>query len=157
MSNHNHLGIETSKTVKTAGELNKLLASFQVFYQNLRGYHWNVKGENFFELHEKFEAFYVETRDQIDEIAERILTLGEAPLHTYKDYLANSAIQESARETNGKAIVAAIKDTYTQLLIQERQVLELANDANDEGTIDLMTGYISLQEKTIWMLSAYLG
>lgn len=157
MSTQNHLGIEKGKTIETAQELNKLLASFQVFYQNLRGYHWNVKGSNFFELHEKFEAFYIETRDQIDEIAERILTLGEAPLHTYKDYLAHSAIQESATETNGKTLVTKIRDSYTQLLVQERKVLELASDANDEGTIDLMTGYISLQEKTIWMLSAYLA
>jgi len=157
MSTQNNIGIESSKSKETAAELNKLLATFQVFYQNLRGYHWNIKGENFFELHLKFESFYVETRDQIDEIAERILTLGEAPLHTYKDYLANSAIKESGTKTDGKKIVSKIRDTYTQLLTQERAVLNLANKAGDEGTIDLMTGYIALQEKTVWMLSAYLG
>ena len=81
----NLVGIDRKKAEKLVIELNVLLADYEVFYQNLRGLHWNIKGREFFELHEKFEELYKEAFEKIDEIAERVLTLEGEPLHTYTD------------------------------------------------------------------------
>ena len=69
-------------------------ARYSIFYQNIRGYHWNIKGEKFFELHLKFEELYNDLFLKIDEVAERILTLGHTPTHNYTDYRATSKIKE---------------------------------------------------------------
>ena len=81
------LGLDTVKATEIANTLNELLASFQTYYQNLRGIHWNIKGKRFFELHAKFEELYNDANIKVDEIAERVLTLGHVPLHTFEDYL----------------------------------------------------------------------
>ena len=89
----NIIGLEEKKVKKLTDELNGLLANYQIFYQNLRGYHWNIKGENFFELHVKFEEYYNDAQVKIDEIAERILTLGKTPFHSYSDYLEENQLK----------------------------------------------------------------
>ena len=77
------LGLDKKKTADLVIELNGLLANFQVYYQSLRGLHWNIKGKNFFELHVKFEEFYTDAQEKVDLVAERILTLEGIPLHTF--------------------------------------------------------------------------
>ena len=88
------IGLNASKSEKLATKLNTLLANYQLFYINTRGFHWNIKGDNFFELHLKFEEIYNNLQLKIDEIAERILTLGYTPLHSYSAYLKNAGIKE---------------------------------------------------------------
>jgi starvation-inducible DNA-binding protein len=83
----NSLGLEFKKAEVLAAELNILLANFQVYYQNLRGLHWNIRGKRFFDLHVKFEELYNDSQLKIDLIAERVLTLGSTPLHTFEDYM----------------------------------------------------------------------
>ena len=90
----NSIGINTEKALILANRLNELLADYQLFYQNLRGLHWNIKGRKFFELHLKFEEYYDNAVIKVDEIAERILTLEGEPLHTFTDYLKISEIKE---------------------------------------------------------------
>ncbi|WP_299432009.1 DNA starvation/stationary phase protection protein [uncultured Aquimarina sp.] len=136
--------------------LNQLLADYQVFYQNLRGLHWNIKGKEFFELHLKFEEFYDDAVIKIDEIAERILTLEAEPLHTFSDYLNNSKIKEEKGVANGIKGVKIIMKNFSAIIILEREILNLAGDAEDEGTMSLMSDYISQTEKILWMLSSYL-
>ena len=80
------IGLDKEMTKNLTSGLNRLLANFQLYYQNLRGLHWNIKGKSFFELHVKFEEFYTDSQEKIDFIAERILTLGGTPLHTFTDY-----------------------------------------------------------------------
>ena len=77
------LGLDKEKTERLVINLNGLLSNFQVYYQNLRGLHWNIKGKSFFKLHVKFEEYYTYSQEKIDLIAERILTLGGNPLHTF--------------------------------------------------------------------------
>jgi starvation-inducible DNA-binding protein len=79
---NNLIGIDKEKATELSQKLNQLLADYQLFYQNLRGLHWNIKGKEFFELHLKFEEYYNDAVVKVDEIAERILTLGGEPLHT---------------------------------------------------------------------------
>jgi starvation-inducible DNA-binding protein len=74
-------------TTEIASELNVLLANYQIYYQNLRGFHWNIQGRDFFELHVKFEELYNDGAIKIDEVAERILTIEATPLHSFTDYL----------------------------------------------------------------------
>lgn len=152
----NLIGINKIKAEELSGKLNQLLADYQVFYQNLRGLHWNIKGKDFFELHLKFEEFYDDAVVKVDEIAERILTLEGEPLHTFSDYLSNSKIKEERGVTNGVEGVQIVVKNFSSIIALEREILSLAGDANDEGTASLMSDYISQTEKTLWMLNSYL-
>lgn len=152
----NLIGIDKSKATELSNNLNELLADYQLFYQNLRGMHWNIKGREFFELHLKFEEFYDNAVIKIDEIAERILTLEGEPLHSFTDYLKVSEISERKNITNGIEAIKIIIENFQTLILKERNILELAADASDEGTVSLMSDYISETEKTLWMLNSYL-
>lgn len=152
----NLVGIETEKAKKLVIELNDLLANYELFYQNLRGLHWNIKGKEFFELHLKFEELYKDAFIKIDEIAERVLTLEGEPLHTYSSYLDAAEIKEAKSITDGTNGIEIIIENFSALIKKERSILSLAANADDEGTVSLMSGYISETEKTLWMLNAYL-
>lgn len=150
------IGLDESKAAKLGDKLNELLANYQIFYMNVRGFHWNIKGENFFELHAKFEETYDDLLMKIDEIAERILTLGQRPMHAYSTYIKASDIEEVKDIHEGRACVGNILDSYQTIIRLQRTIQELANDASDEGTSALMSDYIREQEKTAWMLTSYL-
>lgn len=142
--------------MKTTNKLNQLLASYQLHYQNLRGLHWNIKGVHFFELHVKFEELYLDAQIRIDEIAERILMLGDTPLHSFSSYIQNSEIMESTNIQEARAAVEMIVDNLSRLMDMERDAIALAETEKDETTIDLMTQLLVFQEKTIWMYKAWM-
>ncbi len=157
MSTLNHIGLDAGKSTELAELLNKLLANYSVFYQNVRGYHWNIRGEKFFELHAKFEELYNDLFMKIDEVAERILTLGQAPNHKFSDYLSESAVKESREVHDGFKAVEEILKAFQEILRQQRHILNLSAEIGDEGTNALMSDYIRQQEKLVWMYSAYLN
>ena len=157
MKTTDYLSLDTNKTKKVSAELQNLLGEFQVYYTNLRGFHWNIKGPRFFQLHEAFEKMYDEVSDQIDEIAERILMLGETPMHNFSDYLKNNEIKETGVVSKGDEAIKLILDYLKVLIAKERKILETASDANDEGTIAIISDYILGQEKTVWMLTSMLS
>jgi starvation-inducible DNA-binding protein len=157
MKTTNYLSLDTSATKKVSDELQNLLADLQVYYTNLRGFHWNIKGPRFFQLHEAFEEMYDVVSDQIDEVAERILMLGETPFHNFSDYLKKNEIKESGVVSSGDEALKLILDYLKILIAKERNILDLADKANDEGTIALISDYISGQEKTVWMLTSMLS
>lgn len=138
-------------------ELNQLLSDFHVYYQNTRGAHWNIKGPRFFELHAKFEELYTEALEHIDEIAERILTIGGRPDHTLEVYLEKSKIQSVKDESNDEALVKTMVSNLTTLVAQENKVKELAVEASDNETEDMMIALVNSQEKTQWMFNSWLG
>jgi starvation-inducible DNA-binding protein len=150
------IGLDGGKAQVLVQNLNDLLSNYHLFYQNLRGFHWNIKGKEFFELHLKFEELYDDAVVKIDEIAERILTLGGVPLHSFSDYVSKSEIKESRNVTKGVDAVEIILQNLMVLIKKERNILNLAAEADDEGTNSLMSDYIKQQEKTAWMLNAYL-
>jgi|SRR5690554_1548621 len=156
MSNLNSIGLEKDKSAKLAEKLNELLANYSIFYQNTRGYHWNIKGEKFFELHVKFEELYNDLILKIDEVAERILTLEHTPEHSYAAYAKTSSIKISDKVTDGVEAVKNILDSFKTIIIMQREILELSGEADDEGTNALMSDYIREQEKLVWMYSAFL-
>ncbi|UYG00454.1 MULTISPECIES: Dps family protein [unclassified Halomonas] len=157
MSEFNSIGLHEDSASQLAEKLNHLLANYQIFYMNVRGYHWNVKGNDFFQLHEKFEEFYTDLLTKVDEVAERILTLGHKPVHAYSDYAKLSRIQEDKDVFDGQTCVKGVLDGYQTLIALQREVLALASDADDEGTASQAGDYIREQEKTVWMLNAYLS
>jgi len=152
----NSIGINIENANQLSDKLNVLLADYQLFYQNLRGLHWNIKGRAFFELHVKFEEYYDDAVIKIDEIAERILTLEGEPLHTFTDYLKTSEIKEEKGISNGIEGVNIVIKNFSLLILKEREILNLAAEAEDEGTVSLMSDYITETEKTLWMLNSYI-
>ncbi|MFO7799036.1 Dps family protein [Rhodohalobacter sp.] len=157
MSTENRIGLDSNKTKKLADKLNTLLANYSVFYQNTRGYHWNIKGDSFFVMHEKFEELYDDLKIKIDEVAERVLTLGYTPNHKYTKYVEVSEITESEKVSDGKAAVNEILEAFKITLKMQREILALSGEADDEGTNALMSDYISEQEKLVWMYASYVG
>ncbi len=151
----NRIGLDIDKSKDLAVNLNDLLANYQVFYLNTRGFHWNIKGEKFFELHLKFEELYNDLLVKIDEIAERVLTLGETPLHSFSDYLEQSAVKEAKNITGAQDSVSSLLEAFKVLLKKQREILDLSADADDEGTNAMMSDYIREQEKLVWMYSAF--
>lgn len=153
----NSIGLNENKAKDLANDLNNLLANFQIYYQNLRGVHWNIKGKRFFDLHVKFEELYTDANVKVDLIAERILTLGTTPLHTFEDYTAIAKVPVGKDVSVDEKAVRLIVDSLTTLLKIERQILDKSDELNDEGTNAMMSDFITEQEKTVWMLKAWLG
>ena len=135
MKTLDYLHLNEKKVADVVSALHQLLADFQVHYTNLRGFHWDIKGHGFFVLHGKFEDMYNDAAEKVDEIAERILMLGGTPENKFSEYLK----------------VAKVKE----ISVEDRKVIELANEAGDDATADLMTGYLKEQEKMVWMLVAF--
>ncbi|HBC04339.1 MAG: DNA starvation/stationary phase protection protein [Aequorivita sp.] len=150
-----YLNLDKKKTTTTAKELNVLLADYHLYYQKLRNFHWNVIGHNFFDLHIKFEEMYDDAKLKIDEIAERILTLRFQPTSNFTDYVKLSNIKESPSDTKDLKMVEILLDDHGKLLKQMRTVVEKADAAGDEGTIDMIGGFIGHIEKISWMLDAW--
>lgn len=153
----NTIGLDTKKTKDLANDLNGLLANFQVYYQNLRGIHWNIKGKRFFDLHVKFEELYTDANLKVDEIAERILTLGETPLHTFEGYIKTAKVEVGKNISQDEKAVELIVNSLSELLKIERMILDKSDEAGDEGTNAMMSDFITEQEKTVWMMKAWLG
>lgn len=138
--------------------LNDYLANYHIHYQKLRGCHWNIKGQNFFTLHIKFEELYTSAQQTIDEIAERVLTLGKPPHSRFADYIAESAIKEI--DTIGMKdldMVDAILDDMRKLIEIERVLLEATAQASDDGTNDMVNRFMQFKEKNTWMLRSFAG
>lgn len=157
MDTKNQIGLDTAKSKILADGLNNLLADYMMFYQNTRGLHWNIKGNKFFELHLKFEELYTDLLIKVDEVAERILTLGVTPLHTFDDYKNAAEIHTVKDVSDGNQGVQSILDAFRVIISKQRELLSLSADAGDEGTNALMSDYIREQEKLVWMYSSYLN
>ena len=151
------IGLNPDDSASLCKELNALLCDLHVFYQNVRGFHWNVQGQSFFELRAKFEEFYTDIQVKIDEVAERVLTLGGQPLHTMQDYVAGATIPAVKDVHDGEEAVRHCAAAIGVLLVRERALLAATEQAGDEGTHALMSDYVREQEKISWMLRAYLS
>ena len=155
MKTLDYLNLNETKTVNVVTGLQQLLADFQVYYTNLRGFHWEIQGRGFFVLHGKFEDMYNDAAAKIDEIAERILTLGGTPENKFSEYLKIAKVAEVSGVTRSSKAVEYVLGTYKYFIAEERKLIEVANEANDAVTVDMLTGYLKEQEKMIWMLVAF--
>ncbi|MBT8266934.1 MAG: DNA starvation/stationary phase protection protein [Bacteroidia bacterium] len=150
-----YLNIKDDERMPVVVELNKLLADYHIYYQKLRNFHWNILGKSFFDLHIKFEELYTDAQVKIDEIAERILTLRFHPMSNLSDYLNITSIEESSEIKSDLVMVTLILKDHKKLLTQMSTVISKAEEAKDEGTIDLIGAYIRDLEKASWMLDAW--
>lgn len=152
----NTIGLPIEESEIIIVELNVLLSNYQIYYQSLRGLHWNIRGRRFFDLHLKFEELYNDSQLKIDLIAERVLTLGGRPLHTFEDYIKFNQLPIGKNISNDVAGIELIVSSLSKLLKIEREILKKASEINDEGTNSMMSDFIAEQEKTIWMMNAWL-
>ena len=156
MTKLNSIGLDEAKSKILAEKLNELLADYSILFQNIRGYHWNIKGDKFFELHDKFQELYENLFEKIDEVAERIRTLGHTPNHQFSIYQKDAKIKESTEVADGIEDVRNTLESLKIIITLQRELLELSAETGDEGTNALMSDYIREQEKSVWMYSAYL-
>lgn len=138
-------------------ELNKLLADYAVLYQKLRGYHWRVSGPAFFQLHEKFGELYGEAAGRADEVAERIRALGGEPLSTLRELATAARLAEDGSTVEAAEMVRALAADYRALNGRLRAAAAKAAEAGDTATVNLLEEFADHQEKTVWMLSAWLA
>ena len=150
-----YIKLDSAAAAKVVESLQQLLADYQVFYANLRGFHWNIKGHGFFVLHSKFEDLYNNAAEKVDELAERILMLGGTPANKFSDYLKVANINEVDKVSNGDEALNSILQSISYLIGEERKILSIASQAGDEVTVSMMSDYLKEQEKMVWMLTAY--
>ncbi|MEO9533791.1 MAG: DNA starvation/stationary phase protection protein [Crocinitomicaceae bacterium] len=153
---HSKLGFTNLEATEIILNLNELLANYQVHFHKLQNFHWNVKGRDFFELHEKFEEMYNEAFKNIDAIAERIRVFGKTPISSMNDYLGLADLKESPSDLSGEFMVREILNDYEILLSCLVETTDQASLNGDVGTIDMINGFIKKMEKNHWMLSAWL-
>ena len=156
--NAKEIGLEEKEVKPVVDQLNDLLANYHIHYQKLRGCHWNVKGGHFFTLHKKFEELYSNAQQTIDELAERILTLGKPPHSTFSDYIQVSTLKEI--NTVGMKdidMVLAIMDDFSALIDMEREIMTSTATIGDDGTNDLINSFMQFKEKNNWMLRSFCG
>jgi len=152
-----NIGLDPEKSKELAKNLNDLLANYQLFYMNVRGFHWNIKGEKFFELHVKFEELYNDLVLKIDELAERIVTLGHTPLHAFEDYLSISQVRPEKNISAGNDAMRSIVKSFQTVILKQRALLTMSADANDEGTNAMLSDYVREQDTLVWMYTSFLG
>ena len=155
MKTLNYIKLNEKEVSSVVASLQQLLADFQVYYTNLRGFHWNIKGHGFFVLHSKFEDLYNDAAEKVDELAERVLMLGGTPANKFSEYLKVAKVKEVDGVSNADEALNNILETYSYLIAEERKLLSLASEVNDEVTVALMSDYLKEQEKMVWMLVAH--
>jgi starvation-inducible DNA-binding protein len=151
------LGWTTEEIEEITKALNDLLANYTVHYQKLRNYHWNVRGSDFFDLHEQFETQYTEAIQNIDDIAERIRIFGKIPLSTMQEYLDTATIKETSSQLSSELMVRELLSDYRILLQFMFTVVEVAVQHEDSGTEEMVKRFINSIEKHHWMLSAFMA
>ncbi|HBH23576.1 MAG TPA: DNA starvation/stationary phase protection protein [Cytophagales bacterium] len=149
------LGYTKLETAELVDSLNNLLANYSIHYQKLRNFHWNVKGSDFFDIHEKFEEQYNSAKVAIDDIAERIRVFGQTPLSTMQDYLGQADIKETGTNLTGLEMVREIIKDYEKLLESMFKVIETTLKNGDSGTEDMIKGFVKQTEKNHWMMTAF--
>ena len=150
------LGFKTEDAKELVSNLNKLLANYQIHYQKLRNFHWNVKGSDFFELHAEFEKDYNDVKLEIDQLAERIRVFGGRPLSTLQEYLDESSITEPTKRLSSNEMVADVNLDYEKLLTTIVSSQEVAAQAGDSATHLILTQWAERLEKRHWMFTSWL-
>ncbi|MBD3266917.1 DNA starvation/stationary phase protection protein [bacterium] len=138
------------------GSLNGLLADFQVYGQKIRGFQWNVKGRDFFVLHEKFGHLYKEISENIDSVAERIRCLGGKPVVTFQDYLSMTTLKEEGEHLNTESMIRSLLHDIESIVGLIHWIIDEADGTDDPATVRLLETIANQQEKHASMFRSYL-
>ncbi|WP_099370985.1 Dps family protein [Sphingobacterium sp. 1.A.5] len=151
------IGIKDQDSKVVAGVLNKLLADENVLYTKARNAHWNVEGPDFHAQHLFFESLYSELAEIIDEVAERVRSIGHYAVGSMKEFLELTQLTETKYKKNdSQGFISELLNDYESLIISLREDIKTAEDNNDAGTEDFLVGLLEKHEKTAWMLRAHL-
>ncbi|MDR3194120.1 MAG: DNA starvation/stationary phase protection protein [Tannerella sp.] len=156
MNTKNNVGLEGNAIQPVIVKLSFLLADYQVFYTNLRGFHWNIQGDKFYDLHGIYEEYYTEVAEKIDEVAERIVILGSVPANSFSEYLKQAGVKEVSGVSDWKVGGNNVVSTLQYLIDSLRELHAVARQAGDQATASLAIHGIKSFEKKVWMLSSYL-
>ena len=137
-------------------DLNQLLADYMVFYQKLRNYHWNVRGQEFFKLHEKFEEGYLQTAEWVDDLAERVLALGGRPDATLRQFTESARLDEDPEAPPAQQMVRNLIDDIDKLNEWGTGTAEMAEEARDRTSANLLDDIIDKQVERKWMFETFL-
>ena len=153
------IGIKPADSAEVAHSLNRLLADEHVLYIKTRNAHWNVESPDFLSIHRFFEEQYKQLEEIIDEVAERIRTIGHYAEATLEKFLQETHLSEQAREKNDSAgFIRSLLEDHDTIIIHLREDIErCTNDWRDVGTADFITGLMETHEKMAWMLRAHLN
>lgn len=147
-----NIGINKEDRLEVAEGLKRLLADSYTLYLQTHNFHWNVTGLQFRELHLMFEEHYTELAVAVDDIAERIRTLGVAAPGTYKEFAKLSSVKEVDGVPSSLEMVDLLTQGHEQVVRTAREVLKVAQQADDESTAALVSDRMRIHEKTAWML-----
>jgi starvation-inducible DNA-binding protein len=149
-------GINEKDRAEIAQGLSRLLADTYVVYLKTHNFHWNVEGPMFQTLHQMFMEQYTETWNAIDLVAERIRSLGHYAPGTYKEYLQLARVKETPGQPKAEQMVKLLIEGQEAVVRTAREVLPLAERADDQPTLDLLTQRMQVHEKNAWMLRSLL-
>lgn len=151
------IGLKENDTKETALMLNTLLADEHVLYVKTRNAHWNIIGPDFHAQHLFFEDIYNELEEVIDEIAERVRSIGHYAVGTMKEYLELTHLTEMMYKKNdSQGYIKELLSDFESITVFIRENLEKIADSGDAGTEDFLVGVLEQHEKTAWMLRAHL-
>lgn len=151
----NYIGLENNKIEGVVKALNSHLANLNLLYVKIHNLHWNIEGSSFFQLHATFEGYYEAMSKSLDEVAERILILGQRPAASMKEYLSLGTIQElESKGLSSDESISILESDFIKMLNESREIKSIAEAADDQGTADLMGGFIGEYEKALWMIKA---
>ena len=152
------IGIKPANTAEVAHSLNRLLADEHVLYIKTRKAHWNVEGPDFLSIHRFFEEQYKQLEELIDDIAERIRTIGHYAEATLAGFLAETHLSEDIRTKNDSVgFIKTLLEDHEEIIIHLRENIDRYDDEwKDAGTSDFITGLLEKHEKMAWMLRAHL-
>ena len=150
-------GFTDAQREAVARELSKVLADSYAIYLKTHGYHWNVRGPEFFSLHGLFQQQYTEIWGALDDIAERIRALGELAPQSASAFGNLTSIHDGDAEKSANDMLAELIRDHGVVVRTARQALKVAEEAGDESTVDLMTQRLAAHEKAAWMLRSSLG
>ncbi len=149
-----NIGISEEDRARSAEALSRLLADTYTLYLKTHGYHWNVEGPHFQQLHIQFMDQYTEMWTAVDELAERIRALGHKAPGSYAQFVKLATIKEEDGEPSWQDMVRNLEQGHEQVARTAREVLRIAEDVSDDATGDVVAPRITLHEKTAWMLRA---
>ena len=147
------IGLDNDARTKIADGLRRYLADTYVLYMRTHGYHWNVEGPRFTSLHTMFEEQYRELWAALDELAERIRSLGAYAPANGKELAEVASLTEQTNDRpDADGMIQSLVDGHEAMARASRELIDLAGEAGDTGTEDLITGRLAVHEKTAWML-----
>ena len=153
-----NIGIKEKDTAAVAEILNKLLADHNVLYVKARNAHWNIEGPDFHAQHLFLETIYDALAETIDDIAERVRSIGHYAVGSLKEFLELSQLSEDKPAKNdSKSFIKALLNDYESIIISIRENIETVEKHGDAGTEDFLVGIMEEHEKTAWMLRAHLA